>query len=240
MRKKSRLLSMITILAVMGCLAVCGCSGQSAGRRPSEMVGEHMKFGTYQGEEIEWRVIDADDDSGKVLLLSEYGLDAKPYHEEFSFDIKWADCTLRQWLNEDFYENAFTKEEREQILLSESKGFPKYNMRVPGKDYGRLERETKDYVFLLSYTEVYHYINDTHGDESDPNRLCYPTEYTRENTNVKIYNDACGWWLCAGGRGYEGEGHTPCAVSVHGAVIMQEKVDSDQYAVRPAMWIKLQ
>lgn len=239
MRKKSYLLSVTTMAVVLVCLALPGCGQGTGGGRASEMLGEHMKFGTYQGEEIEWRVIDADDESGKALLLSEYGLDAKPYHEDFSLDIKWEDCTLRQWLNQDFYEEAFTEEEQEKILLSESKGFPKYNTRVPGNDYGRLERETQDYVFLLSYTEVYQYINDTYGEESDPARLCYPTEYTREHTNVKLYNDACGWWLCAGGRGYEGERHCPCAVSVHGAIVMQEKVNSDNYAVRPAIWIKL-
>lgn len=240
MNKKMCLLSMITVLAVLMCFVVFGCDQQFVRASASKMIGEHVKFGTYQGEEIEWRVIDADDENGKVLLLSEYGLDAKPYHEELSFDIKWEDCTLRQWLNHEFYEDAFTDEEQEKILLSTSEGFPKYNSRVFGsKNYDRLERETEDYVFLLSYTEVHQYISGMHGDESDPGRLCYPTEYAKSNTDMKLYNDACGWWLCAGIRGYEGKRHKPMVVSVHGGISPEEYVDSGKYAVRPAMWIKL-
>lgn len=241
MKDKRCLLLKLTVSAVLMCLVFSGCGRQSAGSgAASKMIGEHMKFGTYQGEEIEWRVIDADDENGKVLLLSEYGLDAKPYNDEFSFVIKWEDCTLREWLNEEFYEEAFTDEEQEKILLSTSEGFLEHNSRVPGRDYDKLERETEDYVFLLSYTEVYQYINSKHGDESDPERLCYPTEYAKNNTDIKIYNDACGWWLCAGSRGgYNGERRRPYVVSVHGGISQEENVDSSKYAVRPAMWIEL-
>lgn len=239
MKKKIYLLFMITMLAVMVYLVFSGCVRQSVGDSSSEIIGEHMKFGAYQGEEIDWRVIDADDENGRVLLLSEYGLDAKPYHEERSLDIKWEDCSLRGWLNHEFYESAFTDEEQEKILLSTSEGFPKYNSRVPGHDYDYLERETEDYVFLLSYTEVYQYIGNTHGRESDPDRFCYPTEYAENNTDIKLYNDVCGWWLCAGVRGYDGSRHRPFVISVHGGISLQENVDSDKYAVRPAMWIKL-
>ncbi len=241
MKDERCLLFKLTVSTVLMCLVFSGCGRQSAGSgAASKLIGEHMKFGTYQGEEIEWRVIDADDENGKVLLLSEYGLDAKPYNDEFSFVIKWEDCTLRKWLNEEFYEDAFTDEEQEKILLSTSEGFPEHNSRVPGRDYDKLERETEDYVFLLSYTEVYQYINSKHGDESDTERLCYPTEYAKNNTDIKIYNDACGWWLCAGSRGgYNGERRRPYVVSVHGGISQEEKVDSSKYAVRPAMWIEL-
>lgn len=241
MKNKRCLLFRLMVSTVLMCLLLSGCGQQSAGSgAASKMIGKHMKFGTYQGEKIEWRVIDADDENGKVLLLSEYGLDAKPYNDGFSFDIKWEDCTLREWLNQEFYEDAFTDEEQEKILLSTSEGFPEYNSRVPGRDYDKLERETEDYVFLLSYTELYQYISSTQGDESDPDRLCYPTEYAKNNTAIKIYNDACGWWLCAGSRGgYNGERRRPYVVSVHGGVSQEENVDSSKYAVRPAMWIEL-
>ena len=199
MKDERCLLFKLTVSTVLMCLVFSGCGRQSAGSgAASKLIGEHMKFGTYQGEEIEWRVIDADDENGKVLLLSEYGLDAKPYNDEFSFVIKWEDCTLRKWLNEEFYEDAFTDEEQEKILLSTSEGFP------------------------------------------DTERLCYPTEYAKNNTDIKIYNDACGWWLCAGSRGgYNGERRRPYVVSVHGGISQEEKVDSSKYAVRPAMWIEL-
>ena len=138
MKDERCLLFKLTVSTVLMCLVFSGCGRQSAGSgAASKLIGEHMKFGTYQGEEIEWRVIDADDENGKVLLLSEYGLDAKPYNDEFSFVIKWEDCTLRKWLNEEFYEDAFTDEEQEKILLSTSEGFPEHNSRVPGRDYDK-------------------------------------------------------------------------------------------------------
>ncbi len=74
MKKKICILTMISMLAVTICLAFYGCGRQSSGGSASERIGEHMKFGTYQGEEIEWRVIDVDDENGRVLMLSEYGL----------------------------------------------------------------------------------------------------------------------------------------------------------------------
>ncbi len=82
MKKKICLLTTISMLAVTICLAFYGCGRQSSGGSASERIGEYMKFGTYQGEEIEWRVIDVDDENGRVLMLSEYGLNVKPYHNE--------------------------------------------------------------------------------------------------------------------------------------------------------------
>lgn len=237
--KKIQVLSVIIMLAIVICFAFSGCGQQSAARdTASEMIGEYMKFGTYQGEEIQWRVIDADEGNNKVLLLSEYGLDAKPYNEDSTPDIDWEDCTLRQWLNGEFYESAFTDAEKEKIILSTSEGFPEHNSRVPGGEYTYLERETEDNVFLLSYTEVYHYISNETGDETNPARLCYPTEYAKNNPDIHIYNDACSWWLGPAHRGYAGK-HGPVVVSSHGAIHVESDVDCAEYAVRPAMWIEL-
>ncbi|MDO4312006.1 MAG: DUF6273 domain-containing protein [Eubacteriales bacterium] len=240
MKKKNYVLSMIMMLVVLICFVFSGCGQQSVGSdSDSEMIGEHMKFGTYQGEEIEWRVIDADDKNGKLLLLSEYGLDAKPYHEDSTSDIDWEDCTLRQWLNGEFYESVFTDAEKEEIVLSTSEGFPEHNSRVPGREYIYLERETEDNIFLLSYTEVYHYISNETGDETNPARLCYPTEYAKNNSDIHIYNDTCGWWLGPAHQGYSDK-HDPVVVSSHGAIHVEDDADSREYAVRPAMWIKWQ
>lgn len=45
------------------------------------------------------------------------------YIDEMPFDEKndnayWKNCSLRYWLNKDFYENAFSDEEKQSILLS--------------------------------------------------------------------------------------------------------------------------
>lgn len=196
--------------------------------------GEHIKFGSYQGEKIEWRVLDVIGE--KALLLSEYGLDVKPYNDNLSSGITWESCTLRRWLNDEFYEKAFTVEERNKILLSTSEGFPEYNSRLPGGEYDYLERETEDYVFLLSYTEVYQYISNNTGDGSNDDRLCYPTDYVKSNFDIHTYQDACGWWLCAG-NARDDECRT-MIVSELGSIHVETEVDSNAYTIRPAMWVK--
>lgn len=47
---------------------------------------------------------------GQVLLLSNNALDAKAYNDE-KIDVSWENCTLRKWLNNDFYETAFYEQE---------------------------------------------------------------------------------------------------------------------------------
>ena len=59
-------------------------------------------YGSYQGEAIEWRVLDKKGD--KVLLLSEYGLDIQPFDTSDVSRVLWKDSTMRKWLNNDFYE----------------------------------------------------------------------------------------------------------------------------------------
>lgn len=69
--------------------------------------GEHIMYGSYQGEAIEWRVLDKKGD--KVLLLSEYGLDIQPFDTSDVSRVLWKDSTMRKWLNNDFYDNAFSE-----------------------------------------------------------------------------------------------------------------------------------
>ena len=58
-------------------------------------------------EPIEWIDLDYDDQENKSLLLSKYGLDASQYHADGG-EITWEGCSLRNWLNWDFLNDAFT------------------------------------------------------------------------------------------------------------------------------------
>ena len=58
-----------------------------------------------------------DEKEGKSLLISRYALDCRRYNTT-TYDITWAFCSLRKWLNEDFYSLAFSAEEQKAILLS--------------------------------------------------------------------------------------------------------------------------
>ena len=85
-------------------------------------VGNIVRYGHYEQdndlnngkEEIEWVVLAVLD--RKSLLISKYGLDARPYNLSFKA-IKWETCSLRRWLNNDFFKTAFTLKEQSAITL---------------------------------------------------------------------------------------------------------------------------
>ena len=86
--------------------------------------GAGITFGHYEqdndlangAEPIEWVVLEVS--GNKALLISHYGLDAKPYNTDY-IDTTWETCSLRAWLNSDFLNTAFTAEEQTAILTSE-------------------------------------------------------------------------------------------------------------------------
>ena len=62
-------------------------------------VGDAVFFGQYPQatdipEAIQWRVLEVARTERKLLLLSEYVLDAKPYNTEW-VSSTWEQCTLR-------------------------------------------------------------------------------------------------------------------------------------------------
>ena len=226
-----------SVLRAMALGAVLSISLFGCGKEEEPLVsveiGSHMNFGSYQGEEIDWRVLAVK--GGNVLLLSEYGLDVKPYHEEKVDDISWEDCSLRKWLNEDFYEAAFSAEEKEQIVATSTEGFPAHNYHSPGD--GKLtinERPTEDKVCLLTYTEACEYLSAF--TETDHKKDCQPTAYAQGNENLRVYNGICGWWLSSTKR-YYGNLGLPMSVSRFSSFDVENNTASMENAVRPAIWI---
>ena len=88
-------------------------------------AGNIVVFGHYEqdnsadngNEEIEWVVLEVRDE--KALLISKYILDAMPYEKNGTSAITdWVHCSLREWLNGDFLNTAFTTEEQAAILTT--------------------------------------------------------------------------------------------------------------------------
>ena len=52
---------------------------------------------------IEWVVLDKTEDS--IFVMSKYALDCLPYNKVYAY-VTWQFCTLREWLNEKFYNRA--------------------------------------------------------------------------------------------------------------------------------------
>ena len=134
-------------------------------------VGDHIEFGSYEqdgdetngAEPISWEVLDIED--GKALIISDYVLDVMEYHKDDE-DITWADCTLRTWLNNDFYEEAFTEKEQGSIDYSEIQNTDNFAFGTEGGE------DTEDYVFLLSLDEVKKYYDiseEEFNEDADTN-----------------------------------------------------------------------
>ncbi len=191
-------------------------------------VGKYVKFGNYwqnskdNKEPIEWLVLDVIKDN-KALLISKYGLDCKPYHNKFE-SITWEQCDLRKWLNSEFINNAFSREEQEQIQLSEivNNANPSY-----GTTGGN---NTVDKIFLLSIDEVNKYFH------SDKERECKATKYAIENNAYVNNNGNCYWWLRSPGNGQNYASY----VNGGGDVISYGYfVNSGNNALRVALWVNL-
>lgn len=115
-------------------------------------VDDTMKFGNYHGA-VEWLVLDKKD--GKELLISKYCLDAKEYDKnENNESVTWETCTLRQWLNDEFIDEAFA--EKEKALICDT-----YLQNPDNPEYGTDGgNDTTDKVFLLSIDETSKYLSD--------------------------------------------------------------------------------
>ena len=198
-------------------------------------VGDIVYFGTYEQdndttngkEDIEWLVLAKE--NNRILVVSDKALDCKPYNQSRDY-VTWETCSLRNWLNNDFINAAFTAEERAKIptvTVSADKN-PEYNTN-PGN-------ATKDKVFLLSIVEAEKYFT------SDEARMCVPTEYAISNgaytsgSYTKGGKATCWWWLRSLGwnRNYAAR------VNLFGSVNMSgHNANYDNTSVRPAMWITI-
>ena len=235
MRKK--IVILVMVVALMLIAVSCSNSDNNANNSDensnelkSAEVGEYITFGKYEQdnnlsngkEDIEWLVLAKEGD--KALVISKYALDCKPYNREME-DITWENCTLREWLNDEFVNSAFSSSEQAKIstVTVSAEKHPEYDI-YPGND-------TSDKVFLLSVNEVNKYF------ASNSERECQPTAYAAAN-GVYVYreNGKCYWWLRTPGSAQ----NDVSAVGVSGHVSHGDAyMNDDDGSVRPAMWIEL-
>ncbi len=89
-------------------------------------------FGKYDNKPIAWQILDTKEH--KVLLIAKECIDEKPYNNEYK-SVNWENSSIREWLNEDFY-NCFDENEKDRILK---------------------DSEKEDAIFLLSSKEIKEY-----------------------------------------------------------------------------------
>lgn len=193
----------------------------------SAKPGDTIFFGSYQQsadlsvgkEKIEWRVLDVK--RGRLLVMSKYGLDSKPYHSSFE-DVTWQKSTLRKWLNHHFLNESFS--EAEKLMIPTVTVSMDQNLYL----HTRSVTSTRDKVFLLSSTEANKYREFTFLQQ------CLPTQYVMNDNEEFKDVSKCWWWLRSPGN-YQ---NYASYVSNIGYINRSGNFVSGDYGiVRPAMWI---
>lgn len=188
-------------------------------------VGSVFTYGKYEqdnnlgngAEDIEWRVLDRQND--KLFVISKYALDCIEYNKDKNPN-SWKDTDLRRWLNSDFYKKAFTKDEQKNISTT-------YIYSDEGRTLGVEDSVLTDKVFILN-----NYEQDTYFS-SNSDRIAIATNFAIANGVEANKEKQAIWWL-----------RSRCFENYIGAVYEDGYADgekggkySDNYAVRPAMWI---
>ena len=201
------------------------------------IIGKYEQDGnTANGPEpVEWEVLK--DLGSESILISHDILDVQQYNND-NAAVTWEDSSLRQWLNEDFYDNAFTDEEK--ALIS--------NVNVQGSDNGRYGtvggKSTRDKVYIPAVEELTSY----YGGESDPKGMtayvspdmrAYMTRYAEQKTaaNGEGEDAFSSWWL-----------RTPGADGTEACFVLNNDVSYDNLkhsvtaycGVRPVIRLKKQ
>ena len=222
------------------CLVTVLCVLLCAKAAAEYEIGSYVTFGTYpqtrEGNDmtpIEWLVLARDGDN--VLLLSRYGLDARPYHHEYT-NVTWEECALRAWLNGDFLDRAFSAEEQKSIVLTKVSN-DRYQNQV-GTNHGN---DTQDRVFLLSWAEAERYVGANRYDVDNTRTRTAPTEYAEQagahaNSEYRTADGkaACWWWLRSNGIAWAS---AECVRSR--GTLSSSNVHIASACVRPAIWINL-
>ena len=166
MKHLIRLLSLILCAAL--CLGVCAASAETLPE-----IGSELTFGHYEQDEdltngqepIEWIVLDVDEANQKAFLLSKYCLETRVVYPE-RVPMYWGASTLREWMNGEFLNAAFTAEEQEKILTTTVTNENPHGMKGAGAD-------TEDKLYLLSHEEILHYFPE------QSSRMAYATEHAK-------------------------------------------------------------
>ncbi len=190
-------------------------------------IGDIITFGSYEQdnntnngkEAIEWRILTKRD--GKILVVSEKALDCQPYNLTKT-DTTWEECSLRTWLDESFFKDAFSSDEQNLIVETTNEPDRIGSWVTHGGQY------TQDKVFILSYADAKRYLREN-------SKTCTGTAYCFSKGVSKGDNGNCKWWLRTVGE-YQ---NTAVYQSEDGIAMAGDYVNSS-LAVRPALWINLE
>ncbi|MCR5148271.1 MAG: DUF6273 domain-containing protein [Eubacterium sp.] len=126
---------------------------------------------------IGWRVADIRD--GNMLLISYDSVASMKFSNDGS--LSWKDSLVRNYLNGDFYKNAFSEEERSKILLT----------NVTFKN--QKEETSQDYVYIPSMSEIgsYFKFHAVHNPATHDNMYFVRDPFCIEEEDGLYFRYAC-------------------------------------------------
>lgn len=198
-------------------------------------VGQVFTMGTYEqdidtsngSEPIEWRVLEVD--GNRALVITDKCIDVVQYNDEYEVN-NWENCSLRRWMNNTFYSNAFMPDEKNKIIETQisNPNNPEYGT-VCGND-------TYDRIFSLSIQEAEKYFNNSTRAANPTVRVSKMKSVVTQANDIQVENGCCWWNLRSLGQHRK----TAACVTPAGEIYYKGRsIDSDFVPVRPAMYISL-
>jgi len=188
-----------------------------------------------------WRVLDIKNNA--ALIITEEIIDQRSYHNSYK-EITWADCSLRKYLNGEFYD-SFSDADKSRIV-------PVINKNPDNEWYGSEGGEdTEDRIFLLSIEEVAcKYFGDSSRllyNKGENQRYWFSRKDPNNSKRIAKLKDCDGvwwWWLRSSGRAnvraayIHGDGN----IGIQGNNVLKGNPIDGRCTggVRPALWLSLE
>jgi len=194
-------------------------------------LGDIILFGNY-----DWRILHIQND--RVLIITEDIIDQRSFHDVYK-DITWADCSLRKYLNSEFYDQ-FSADDKARIISV-------LNKNPDNQWYGTKGGEdTLDSIFLLNLDEVCTYFGDSTSklyDRGKNQRYWFERKDENNHRRVATFKGiVTWWWLRSIGRVsvkavyIHGDGN----IGIQGNNVLKGNIGDGRCigGVRPALWLK--
>ena len=203
----------------------------------------------FKYEPIKWRVLDSD--SG--LVMSEKILDSQAFqnfilengYDEYGLYAFWGDkdknyysnnyyeSSIRKWLNDDFYNIAFTTVQKNNIRNDVS-----IDNSASSSDRSYYSsKSSHDKIFLLSYNEV---LDSAFGFSPSSysgcsTRQAYGTDYAKAN-GLFVGNNSYSYWRL---RTANTDSHATCSVDDSGRISDMRVLNYTNRGIRPVCRLKV-
>ncbi len=208
----------------------------------------------FKFEPIKWKILT--ENNNNALILCEMLIDSQAYQNTYTLDAyyyvtdadgnvltdesgdkiyasKYAYSTIREWLNDNFYNTAFNELQKEIIQLTNVDN----SISTQGySSYG--SQNTEDNVFLLCLEDTrnseYGFSND--GAEQDVMKQKQLTDYAVcQGADVKNEEGCGSWWLRSPSLGNSEN----ASMIFYNGTSSSGSVGQTYYGICPALWISL-